>query len=310
MIFLWIAAALAALAGAAGFLLAWFSTSIRRQTLDQARAWQSARYDISWYDRMNKTDYTVRCRDGYIVHAQLLPCPEPSRRYVILSHGYTDNRIGSLKYAKMYLDMGFQVIVYDLRGHGENEKTYCTYSVRESRDLNDLIQDTLARFPDAESLGLHGESLGSAASIAALRAKPPVDFVVADCGFSEIESIMRSGLSRMHLPGGLVHLVSLCVKLRTGWSYRDMRPIDSLRHNIIPILFIHGAEDDFIPPAHSQAMADATKGWSAVHLIKGAGHAQSVLTAPEEYRKILKLFCQPPSPREPDGPGTGRPEDK
>ena len=87
------------------------------------------------------------------------------------------------------------------------------------------------------------------------------------------------------------------VKIRCGSFYRDMRPIDSLRQNDIPILFIHGAKDDFIPPAHSQAMAEATKGFSTVRLTEGAGHAQSILTSPEKYRGFVESFLADPAVR-------------
>ncbi len=292
MIIVWIVLALAVLLFGFGFFLAAFSVGGKRQTLDEARAWQAEHYDISWYDRAEKTDYTVQSYDGYILHVQRLACPEPSGKYIILSHGYTDNHIGSLKYAGMYLDLGFQVILYDLRGHGENEPAYCSYSMRERKDLAALISDTRKRYPDLAILGLHGESLGSATSVAVLETKPPVDFVVADCGFSEIESIMRASLRMMHLPGCLVHLASLCARIRYGWFYHEIRPIDSLKDNTVPILFIHGADDHFIPPSHSRAMAAATKGYSEVHLIKGAPHAQSILTAPAEYRQIVEAFLR------------------
>ena len=69
-----------------------------------------------------------------------------------------------------------------------------------------------------------------------------------------------------------------------------MRPIDSLSDNAIPICFIHGAADSFIPPANSEAMQKATRGYSELHLIEGAGHAQSMLKNPQEYREIVDQF--------------------
>ena len=275
-----------------GFALAAYSMRIRRQSLTEARAWQEAHYDISWYDALQKQDYTVESDDGYALHAQLLINPEPTDRYILISHGYTDNRFGSLKYTRMYLDLGFNVILYDLRGHGENAPTCCTYSVREAKDLNAMIRDSRKRYPDARTLGIHGESLGSATSIACLAQKPPIDFVVADCGFSEIESVMRAGLKGMHLPPALVKVASLCARLRYGYWYGQMRPIDSLKDNRIPILFIHGEQDDFILPQHSVNMQRATQGYSELHLIPGSGHAASVLTAPEDYRRYVTEFLR------------------
>lgn len=275
-----------------GFMMATYSMGIKPQTLEEARKWQEGHYDLSWYDPLPKQDYTVSGGDGYALHVQFLKNPVPSDRYILISHGYTDNRFGAMKYAKMYLDLGFNVIAYDLRGHGENEPTFCTYSARESMDLNALIQDSRGRYPDAKVFGLHGESLGAATSIAVLKYKPDVDFVVADCGFSEIASVLAGGLKAMHVPGLFVNVASLCAKMKFGYSYQDMRPIDSLKDNTVPILFIHGEKDDFILPAHSEAMRNATQGYSELHLIPGAGHAASILTAPEQYRQYVEAFLR------------------
>ena len=125
MIALIVIVVLLALTAALGFALAGYSMRIRGQTLEQARAWQAARYDLTFYDALEKTDYEVKSFDGYALHAQKLANPTPSGRYVIISHGYTDNRIGSLKYAREYLTLGFDVILYDLRGHGLNAPTFC-----------------------------------------------------------------------------------------------------------------------------------------------------------------------------------------
>ncbi|MBQ3374147.1 MAG: alpha/beta hydrolase [Oscillospiraceae bacterium] len=282
---------LVVLAVGLGIGLAAFTTHIRRQTLEQAREWQAAHYDISWYDTVEKTEYTVKSYDGYKLHVQFLANPEKTTdRYVVISHGYSDNRLGSLKYAMLYFNLGYNVIVYDLRGHGENKPTFCTYSVRESRDLLALLEDTRTRYPDARVLGIHGESLGAGTSIACLKEHPQIDFVVADCGFSEIKAVLKNGLKSGNLPEWPVDYASFFAKLLYGYSLDEMRPIESLSDNEVPILFIHGEEDDFIAPWHSEAMQQATKGYSEVHLIPGAGHAESVLTAPMDYMEYVRHF--------------------
>ena len=278
--------------GLVSFLLAGFSMRIKPQTLEEARRWQESHYDLSWYDALEKEDYTVTAPDGYALHVQRLIRPDSAGKYVLISHGYTDNRFGALKYAKIYLDMGYHVIVYDLRGHGLNEPAFCTYSVRESGDLEALIRDTRARYPDLKVLGLHGESLGAAATVACLRNRPRVDFAVADCPFSDILDVLKNGLRSMRLPGFLVYPASFFARLRYGFSYAQMRPIEGLRDNRVPILFIHGAEDKFIPPAHSEALQKATGGYSELCLVPGAPHAASVLTAPEEYRRAVQDFVK------------------
>ena len=173
-----------------------------------------------------------------------------------------------------------------------NESTFCTYSARERKDLLALINDSHERYRDISLFGLHGESLGAATSIAVLGEKPSVDFVVADCGFSEIASVLRGGLKSMHMPEFLTGFASRCAKIRFGYSYDEMKPVESLKDNRIPILFIHGANDRFILPEHSERMKAATNGYAEIHLIPGADHAMSVLTDPVGYQEIVREFLK------------------
>ena len=136
-------------------------------------------------------------------------------------------------------------------------------------------------------LGLHGESLGAASTISSLQYRPGVDFAVADCAFSDIRPVLKVGLKGMHLPGFLVSTASLAARLRCGYSYGQMRPIEALKGDHTPILFMHGAEDDFILPAHSEELHRAAEDHSRLCLIPGAKHAGSVLKAPQLYREKL-----------------------
>ncbi|MBQ9031346.1 MAG: prolyl oligopeptidase family serine peptidase [Parasporobacterium sp.] len=277
-----------------GFYLAHYSMTLKRQTLEETRGWQGERVDISWYDEAVADNYTVRSYDGYLLHAQLLEGPSgcPEGKYAIVTHGHTHNRFAVLIYAKMYLDLGFRVILHDLRGHGENEKTFCTFSIREGRDLAVLIEDTRKRYPDLKVLGIHGESLGGATTIASLKYHPKVDFAVDDCGFSEITSIMEAGLKGMHIPAFFVHIASLCAKIRYGYFFHEMRPVEALRENTVPILFMHGEKDSYIPCSHSVTMQKVTKGYSELHLFPGAEHAESAYVGEENYRKYLEDFLK------------------
>ena len=270
--------------------LAGFTMTGKRQTLDEAMAWQSAHYDTSFYEKLEKEDYLVKGEGGYELHVQLLKNPVPSKKYVILSHGYTDNRIGDLKYASIYLELGFNCILYDLRGHGLNAPDITTYGILEAKDLLKLIEDTRARYPEIESLGLHGESLGSATTITCLQYRPEVDFAVADCGFSDLENVLRGGYKSANVPGFLFELTDLGAKLRYHYSLKDMRPIDALDDNEVPILFLHGAADSFILPENSKRMYERTKGYRELHYLEGAEHAVSAIKQPEAYARHVREF--------------------
>ncbi len=267
--------------------MAGFVMTGTRQTLDEAFAWQSDHYDTSFYEPLEKVDYTVAGYENYTLHVELLKNPDATKKYIILSHGYTDNRMGSLKYVKMYMELGFNCIIYDLRGHGENASTFTSYGVLEAKDLVNLIKDTRERYPDLEALGLHGESLGAATTLTSLKYEPEVDFVVADCGFSDIENVLRNGYKSVGVPEALFDIANFGSKIRYHYALKDMRPIESLSTNQIPILFIHGAEDNFILPKNSEDMQKTTAGYSEIYLIPEAGHAESVLTAPDQYKQYV-----------------------
>lgn len=277
----------ASLLTAGGLFLSSYTMNGTRQTLEEALQWQRDHYDLSWFDRLETESYLVPSYDGYELHCLLCRCPEESNRYVILTHGYTDNRYGALKYARLYLDKGFHCILYDLRGHGENAPTFCTYSIREGKDLYEIIKDSYSRYGAEITLGLHGESLGAASTIAALQYGPQVAFAVADCPFADIENVLRT-----RAPAPAVGWASLWAKLRYGYAFSEMRPIDALKNSQVPLLLLHGAADNFISPENSRRLYQAAQGPKELHLIPGAGHAQSVLTAPEEYAAIVHAFLE------------------
>ena len=288
----------AAAAGGYSWLLSRFITGGKRQTLEEAKTWQSNHYDISWFDRLEQKCYCIDSYDGYRLHVQLCKNPEVDEsasaqtKYVILTHGYTDNRFGMLKYMQIYLRRGFHCIIWDLRGHGENEPEACTYGIRESRDLCALIQDTFARYGQDIILGLHGESLGAATTVCSLGQQQRVRFAVADCGFSDITNVLKGSMTYKRQPAWLVDTASLVTKLRVGYSFRQMRPVDALSKNRVPVLFLHGREDRFIQPENSLRMQRSTRGYSEFHMIPGASHANSVLTDPEKYEMFVDSFLK------------------
>lgn len=272
--------------------LAMYITGIRRQTIEEAKAWQDAHYDTSYWDSFEKKKYRVRGYRDYLLHTLFVANPKQpdSKKYVILSHGHTDNRMGDLKYLPTYLSLGFHCIIYDLRGHGCNSPSPCSYSIREREDLLALIRDSRDRYGEDIILGLHGESLGAATTVACLYARPEVAFAVADCGFADIENVLRGAGSKARIPDFLLTLAMFMAKLFFGFDLKKARPIDSLRGNQVPILFMHGREDRLISPENSRRMEEATEGETGLHLFEGAGHAESVLVDPERYRRYVGAF--------------------
>lgn len=258
-------------------------------TLDKEISWEKEHGLWGNYDSYEKEEYTVKGYKDYELHVTLVKNPVETDKYVIISHGFKSNRYGAVKYVDTYMNLGFNCIIYDLRDHGENEKTALSLGQFESEDLEKLIEDSYSRYGNIK-LGLHGESMGAATSLMVLAKKPKVDFVVADCGFSNLYDLLHAAYDVAKV-GTVLPSVNLAMKLRYGYDMKKTSPKDALVGNEVPICFIHGEADTFILPENSQVNKAATAGYSELHLVPNAAHAQSREVLGEaEYRGIIGDF--------------------
>lgn len=216
------------------------------------------------------------------------------RRVVILSHGYTSNYIEMIKYGMLYCKFGFDIVMYDHRYHGLNDKnTFCSMSLYESEDLKSLYNYVKTLFPENSIWGLQGESMGSAVIMTAAPYMNNLSFLVEDCGFADMKQQM---IDTMHLKKKLpsfpfVQIGEILIKAKYKFSYKDVRPIEHIRNVEIPVLFMHGDSDDFVPVENVYRLFNAKeKGYKEMHTFKGCLHAQSVAKYPEEYSRFLKEF--------------------
>jgi len=258
-------------------------------TLDKEISWEKEHELWGNYDSYEKEEYTVKGYKDYELHVTLVKNPVETDKYVIISHGFKSNRYGAVKYVDSYMDLGFNCIIYDLRDHGENEKTALSLGQFESEDLEKLIEDSYSRYGNIK-LGLHGESMGAATSLMVLAKKPKVDFVVADCGFSNLYDLLHAAYDVAKV-GTVLPSVNIAMKLRYGYDMKKTSPKDALIGNEIPICFIHGEADTFILPENSEVNKAATAGYSELHLVPDAAHARSREVLGEaEYRSIISNF--------------------
>ena len=270
--------------------LAAFVVYPKRHTLESCRDEEERHGVFGDFDSLTSVSYLINSHDGYALHAEFFAAPETSNHYVIISHGYTATRCASVKYLHQFRRLGYNCIIYDDRGHGENIRTKCTLGLYESEDLMAVIDDTYSRYGRDIYLGLHGESMGSAISLSALRYKPRVAFVVADCGFANLYDLLKGGYERLHL-GWLIGPVNAVTQARYGFDLRDTSPVDALAGNKVPLCIIHGADDGIITPDNADRLAEATAGNVEVHKVDGAGHAESrEVLGREAYEQVIADF--------------------
>lgn len=247
------------------------------------------------FDKYTKNEYVIKGKDGYELHAMFVYnlSVRGSGKYVIICHGHTSNRYGSVKYLNSYIRLGFSCVIYDARMHGENAPSVCTLGNIESEDLKYVIEDTRKRYQDIKILGLHGESMGSSTVLSVVRFKPEIDFIVADCGFISCYDVLHDGYGNLHL-AFLSPMINLAGKILYHVDMKETCALKCLEDNKYPVLFIHGSGDRLIKPYHSEMlneMARKNGAYTELIIVEGAGHACSRYVAGfERYTSYIKDF--------------------
>ncbi len=134
--------------------------------------------------------------------------------------------------------------------------------------------------------------MGSSISLSVLAKTQKLKFVVADCGFTNLYDLIKGGYQNYHLTP-LIHGVNFVMKHWYNYDMKDTSAISAVKNNRVPIYFIHGEEDTFIPPKNSKDLFDANPSYDELYLVKKAGHANSrEVLGLEEYTNLIRGFLE------------------
>ncbi|CCU85120.1 alpha/beta hydrolase [Mesotoga sp. HF07.pep.5.2.highcov] len=254
---------------------------------------ENGRMDPEWFEKIEKEEVWIDSPYGYKLHGLLIP-NDNSERAVIICHGITYSLFGSIKYAKIFHKLGFNIIVYDHRNHGKSGGTNTTLGYYEKHDLAAVKNWVLDRLGKKTRIGLHGESMGAAIAIQYLSLDDEIDFCVADCGFSDLEELLSIRLREdFHLPRvPFIWLARLFARIMTGADLKEVSPIRSVRETSIPIMFAHGGEDHYVSTFMSEKMYSERQSNKHLLIVPDAGHAMALVTDPAKYEKEIEWFLR------------------
>ncbi len=273
----------------------WFIVKPKRWSLQEYKErLQKKNIPFDDYYKCDRIALTIFSDYGYKLHGFLMMHREPTDKFVIVSHGYTANRWEGLPYANIYYELGYNVYLYDLRHHGENEDSFCSMGYYEHMDIIAIAEELRRLYGEQIQIGLQGVSLGASSSILALRLWEGFSFCVADCGFADFRQLMRHlAVKWFRLPAFMSAPVCWFSSLYLRFNIGRIKPLEALEENqVTPVMIIHGTADDFIPPIHARELYDAAKGYKELHYIEGVGHAESVIKEPEQYKQLVESFLE------------------
>jgi fermentation-respiration switch protein FrsA (DUF1100 family) len=257
------------------------------------------KFNAKAYDNGIKKAFTIYSDYGYALSCELLSPDSDSsneakgKRIAVLCHGLGYAKYGSLKYAELFLKLGFTVLIYDHRNHGLSGKAHTSMGYYEKYDLKKVIDWCFMQYGADCKIVTHGESMGAATVLLHLGIDDRVNCVIADCAYSDLKQLLRHQLKQYyHLPRFLIPVESCITYLRAGFWYKEVSPIKIVSQTEIPILFIHGKIDNLVPARMAKQMYASKKVNKAIYLVAGAKHAESFCINREEYEKRVEGFLK------------------
>lgn len=250
--------------------------------------------DVNWLIKnSNYTDKYINSFDNLKLHGYEVKNETKTNKWAIVVHGYTsEGELVSSK-AKHFYEMGYNILVPDLRRHGKSEGDYIGMGWDDRLDIISWINYILNEDPNAEII-LHGVSMGAATVLMTSGEEIPsnVKAIVADCGYTSVWDEFAYQLDDLFsLPEfPILNVSSIVAKIRAGYFLGEASSIDQVKKSKTPILYIHGDQDDFVPYYMMEELYNATSSEKEMLTIKGAEHAKASEVDPETYWTSVNNF--------------------
>ena len=246
-----------------------------------------------WLIDHNAQDIWIESEDGLRLHGHWIPA-ENAKGTILLAHGYRSTMLLDFGCAfEVFHDRGFNVLVPNQRSHGESQGRFITFGVLESRDMVAWLNFHNEKFGMYPTL-LYGISMGASTMLYLANKDLPsnVKGIIADCGFTmPAEIITEVFRSVLKLPALLsIRVADVLSRIIAGFSLYQEDSRKTLAASRLPVLLIHGRDDNFVPCEMSCEAFAACTGPKELLIVDGAGHGVSFLVDPKGYSDLVDKF--------------------
>jgi hypothetical protein len=249
-------------------------------------ATQRERWD--WLAGQTLELWQITSEEGLNLVGYYLAAGSPTSKTVILAHGYTSQGHDMESFAWFYRDiLGFNVLMPDARGHGQSQGDYIGFGWHERKDYVLWIQRIIDKLGDDVQIALHGISMGGATVMMVSGEELPsqVKVIVEDCGYTSAYEELAYQLKRMYKlpPFPILPATSVVAKLRAGYSLYEASALKQVEKTHLPVLFIHGDDDRFVPTEMVYRLYEACQSEKEIYIVQGAGHGHAYGTDRTAY---------------------------
>lgn len=218
-----------------------------------------------------------------------------SSKSVILLHGYADAKVGAIAWAPMFGELGYNILALDLRAHGESGGEISSGGYWERHDLNQIINDLRARYPQqTQHLVIFGASLGAAVAVAVAAERSDIDALILESPFADFRHAAAANFHLLGIEAAFLHraAVGLAEKMAHA-DFAAIRPLDLIAKSEAPILIIQGAEDALTSVDDQneleRAIAQRTDG-SSYWRLENVPHLMPLASDPAKYSQRIAGF--------------------
>lgn len=246
-----------------------------------------------WLEGRDAEEQYITSFDGLKLYGRLFRNGN-SNTTIIMMHGFRSTAEHDFSLAfEFYFNKGFNLLIPDQRSHGKSEGKFITYGAYESRDVISWAEHINTIFPDG-SLYITGVSMGATTVLMAIEQGLPTNVlgIIADCGFTSpaeiIKKVMKKDLKVPLFP--FYYTTRAVTKLLTGFDFEEYSAVRAVRESKIPILFLHGKSDGFVPFYMGEEIYSAAACRKKAVWVEGADHGCSFLIDREGCTKALYGF--------------------
>lgn len=242
-------------------------------------------------EKSNYSDKYIESYDKLQLHSYVVT--QNSNKWAIVVHGYGGSGKLMSDKSKYFYDMGYNVLIPDLRGHGKSEGDYIGMGWKDRLDIISWINFIIKENPNAEIV-LHGTSMGAATVLMTSGENLPsnVKAIVADCAYTSAWDEFSYQLETyLKVPSSyILNVTNMVTKLKAGYSLKEASALECVKKATVPILYIHGDKDKFVPYSMMDKLYDATNSPKEKLTIEGGEHANSDLVSPFLYWLTVEDF--------------------
>lgn len=252
-----------------------------------------------WTDSLNAhralLDTTVYAADSTLLHALMIRAPKSTPETAVLLHGYTQNAVRMLHLAYLYNhDLRFNVLVPDLRHSGQSGGDHVQMGWNDQDDVRMWMDIANRRFGGHTRMVVHGVSMGAFCAMCLSGAQQPsyVKAYVEDCGYTSVHDVFKYRLRRQFgLPSyPVLNLASEMCRWQYKWDFEEASCASALESSVLPMLFIHGGGDTYIPTDMVYELYQKKPRDKYIYVAPKATHTRSFQSNPTEYRNQVRSF--------------------